>query len=77
MEEDEKSQFNFKQYIPQRFGKAYIARMFVYILGFAVALGFLVNKWKSVDSNKNKIEVLDDIQNKDIDVEVAPEKRNQ
>jgi hypothetical protein len=30
-----------------------------------------------VDSNKNKIEVLDDIQNKDIDVEVAPEKRNQ
>ena len=77
MEEEERPKFNFKQYIPQRFGKAYIVRMFVYIIGFAIALGFLINKWKSVDSNKKKIEVLNDTQNKGIDVEVAPEKRNQ
>jgi hypothetical protein len=42
-----------------------------------VALGFLVQRWKSVDSNKKKIEVLNDTQNKEIDVQVAPEKSNQ
>ena len=75
--EDEKPQFNFKQHIPKRFGRTYVVRMVVYILGFAVALGFLVQRWKSVDSNKKKIEVLNDTQNKEIDVQVAPEKRNQ
>ena len=50
--------------------------MIVYILGFAVALGFLVQRWKSVDSNKKKIEVLNEIQNKEIDVQLAPEKIN-
>ena len=75
--EDEKPQFNFKQHIPIRFGRSYVVRMVVYILGFAVALGFLVQRWKSVDSNKKKIEVLNDIQNKEIDVKVAPEKTKQ
>jgi hypothetical protein len=75
--EDEKPQFNFKQHIPKRFGRTYVVRMVIYILGFAVALGFLVQRWKSVDSNKKKIEVLNDTQNNEIDVQVAPEKRNQ
>ena len=75
--EDEKPQFNFKQHIPKRFGRTYVVRMVVYILGFAVALGFLVQRWKSVDSNKKKIEVLNDTQNEEIDVQVAPEKSNQ
>lgn len=75
--DDQKPQFNFKQHIPKRFGRTYIVRMVVYILGFVVALGFLVQRWKSVDSNKKKIEVLKEIQNKEIDVQIAPEKRNQ
>lgn len=74
--EDEKPQFNFKQHIPKRFGRTYVVRMVIYILGFAIALGFLVQRWKSVDSNKKKIEVLNEIQNKEIDVQVAPEKIN-
>ena len=74
--EDEKPQFNFKQHIPKRFGRTYIVRMVIYILGFAIALGFLVQRWKSVDSNKKKIEVLNEIQNKEIDVQLAPEKIN-
>ena len=74
--EDEKPQFNFKQHIPKRFGRTYIVRMVIYILGFAIALGFLVQRWKSVDSNKKKIEVLKEIQNKEIDVQLAPEKIN-
>lgn len=75
--EDEKPQFNFKQHIPKRFGRTYVVRMVIYILGFAIALGFLVQRWKSVDSNKKKIEVLNEIQNKEIDVQLAPEKINQ
>ncbi len=74
--EDEKPQFNFKQHIPKRFGRTYVVRMVIYILGFAIALGFLVQRWKSVDSNKKKIEVLNEIQNKEIDVQLAPEKIN-
>lgn len=76
MEEEEKPQFNFKQHIPKRFGRSYVVRMIVYILGFAIALGFLIQKWNAGDTNKNKFEVLEETQNKEIDVEVAPEKSN-
>ncbi|MBU3661356.1 MAG: hypothetical protein FGM14_15920 [Flavobacteriales bacterium] len=71
--EDEKPQFNFKQHIPKRFGRSYVVRMVIYILGFSVALGFLIQKWNAADSNKKKIDVLDIKQNKEIDVKVAPE----
>jgi len=72
MEDEERPQFNFKQYIPRRFGRVYVVRMIVYILGFAIALGFLINKWKAADANKNNFKVLDQTQNKEIDVEVNP-----
>jgi hypothetical protein len=51
--------------------------MIVYILGFAVVLGLLVQKWNAADTNKNKIKVLRKTPNKEINVQVAPEKTNQ
>ena len=77
MEEEERFRFNFKQHIPKRFGRSYIFRMIVYILGFAVVLGLLVQKWNAADTNKNKIKVLRKTPNKEINVQVAPEKTNQ
>jgi hypothetical protein len=51
--------------------------MIVYILGFAVVLGLLVQKWNAADINKNKIKVLKKTPSKEINVQVAPEKTNQ
>lgn len=67
MEEENRRQFNFKQHIPKRFGCSYSIRMIVYILGFAVALGLLIQKWNTASTNKKKIDMLQ--QNKEIEIE--------
>lgn len=67
MEEENRPQFNFKQHIPKRFGRSYSIRMIVYILGFAVALGLLIQKWNNASINKKKIDMLKN--SKEIEIE--------
>lgn len=67
MEEENRPQFNFKQHIPKRFGRSHSIRLIIYILGFAVALGLLIQKWNNSSTNKKKIDMLK--YNKEIEIE--------